>query len=91
MSKHDILEMFKDINYEYNDSTRFTTLKNMLNEMCEDCGRVAVVRCKDCTHYEELRTGEGACHLNGKISWYIREDWFCADGERKAEDDQSLV
>lgn len=90
MSKQDILEIFKDINYEYNDSTRFTTLKNMLNEMCEDCDRVAVVRCKDCVYgkpYNQVRVKPRKeytiwCykHVDDRT-----DDWFCADGERKYE------
>ena len=33
MTKDDILEYFKDINFLYNESTRFDSLKNMLDEL----------------------------------------------------------
>lgn len=33
MSKHDILEYFKDINIAYNSSVMFDTLKDMLGEL----------------------------------------------------------
>jgi hypothetical protein len=38
----------------------------------------AVVRCKDCEHYDK-KTGRCALrHVHG-----CAETWFCADGERK--------
>ena len=38
MSKEEILDYFKDINYAYNDCTRYDTLKRMLDELQEPCG-----------------------------------------------------
>ena len=35
MSKQDILDYFSDINYAYNDSTRFDTFSRMLEELVE--------------------------------------------------------
>lgn len=37
MTKEYILEYFKNINYAYNDCTRYDTLKNMLDELQEPC------------------------------------------------------
>ena len=34
--KAEILEVFKDINYAYNDCTRYDTLKRMLDELTAD-------------------------------------------------------
>lgn len=89
ISKQDILEMFKDINYEYNDSTRFTVLKNMLNEMCEDCDRVEVVRCGECKWYKEseLLAPNKFCFrlkgCNGKsIGYNFDKNDFCSYGEK---------
>jgi hypothetical protein len=47
-----------------------------LNKLLKE--QEAVVRCKDCKHYdpEEQRCGDG---LDGIFA----PDWFCADGERK--------
>lgn len=36
MIKHDILEIFKDINFMYNDSSKLDTLSKMLDELIED-------------------------------------------------------
>ena len=40
-----------------------------------------VVRCKDCKYYDSF---------NGCMSWHDvnsgNENWFCADGERRADD-----
>ena len=36
MTKHDILEVFKDINFMYNDSTRLDTLSCMIDELQEE-------------------------------------------------------
>lgn len=39
---------------------------------------VEVVRCKDCKHYMTIHcTCDGCC---------ISDDWFCADGKRRADD-----
>lgn len=43
----------------------------------EDLGYVQVVHCKDCKHYD----GNGTCMKNGLA--FLRNDWFCADGEHK--------
>ena len=37
MTKHDILDYFKDINHAYNDCTKYDTLKNMLDELQDPC------------------------------------------------------
>ena len=44
---------------------------------------VEVVRCKDCKHYvwDEV----DGCHVCIEISKYVKKDFFCAYGERKAE------
>ena len=50
---------------------------------------VAVVRCEDCKHYESKRD---VCHNprfgDGHAYYpppYVRDDFYCADGERRAE------
>lgn len=42
---------------------------------------VAVVRCKDCKHYDS----ETQSCLDG-LDGIFQPDWFCADGERKDGD-----
>lgn len=37
MTREEILEYFKDINYAYNDCTRYDTLKRMIDELQEPC------------------------------------------------------
>lgn len=36
MTKEEILQTFSDINYAYNDSTKYDTLKRMLDELLEE-------------------------------------------------------
>ena len=36
MTKHDILEVFKDIDFMYNDSSRLDTLSRMIDELQEE-------------------------------------------------------
>ena len=52
---------------------------------------VPVVRCKDCKHYltEDV---ECPCNIgladatpDAQYTWTPEPDWFCADGERRAE------
>ena len=41
----------------------------------------AVVRCKDCKHWERRECGSyGTCE---ERDGFFDADWFCADGERK--------
>lgn len=45
---------------------------------------VQVVRCKDCTEYEPDEDGDpGGCCTN--TAFWMPEDGYCSDGERKAE------
>lgn len=48
---------------------------------------VPVVRCKDCEHWDtDWETGdEPVTHFCAMVALRTRGDWFCADGERKAE------
>ena len=44
-----------------------------------------IIRCKDCKHCEYPNAGREWCkkgHLHGSA-----ETWFCADGERRDNDD----
>ena len=63
-----------------------------LDKLLEDA--VPVVRCKDCKWWDQINNGPyGYCHAckhgyyssNWEINIYRRykEDWFCADGERR--------
>ena len=42
---------------------------------------VPVVRCRECKHHEDEEIGMVYCP-NAFGGW-VRENWFCADGERK--------
>lgn len=70
--------------------------RKVLNEMINDYASgnlVKVVRCKDCGFYvvNELtkkyeidrRRKPSFCELYGR---YRKEDWFCADGEKRVEE-----
>lgn len=48
---------------------------------------VPVVRCKDCKYKEDEEPGMIYCQ--NQIGGWVREDFFCADGERRAEDEES--
>lgn len=47
---------------------------------------VPVVRCKDCKHHENEEIGMVYCP--NQIGGWVKENWFCADGERK--DDENV-
>ena len=51
-----------------------------------DCPLVPVVRCKDCKHSRTDDVFGGRwCQLPGSIK-LVREEFFCADGERKDDE-----
>lgn len=63
---------------------------NFLAEVASDEGRVKVVRCEDCLHYEL-----GAClkiYEDGAVAkeaWQQRKpDDYCSYGERRKDDEQ---
>ena len=82
-TKESILLYFSDINYAYNDSTRLDALEKGLAELEE------VVRCKDCRHLKQEFQWNGmpykTCEFHGNG---YPDDWYCADGERKADADK---
>lgn len=43
-----------------------------------------IVRCKDCKHQLEYRTG--SCPYYTTVGSVAPDDWFCADGERREEE-----
>ena len=85
MTKQEILDMFSDINFAYNNSSKHETLEMMLDELLEE--REVVVRCKDCKylidHYGYMNDGYCA-NMRDKygVKFKPDKDWFCADGER---------
>ena len=42
---------------------------------------VPVVRCLECKHHEDEEIGMVYCP--NALGGWVRENWFCADGERK--------
>ena len=47
---------------------------------------VVVTRCKDCKCHEDEEIGIVYCP--NIIGGWVRENWFCADGERKEADNE---
>lgn len=44
----------------------------------------AVVRCKDCKWHEDEELGMVWCP--NEIGNWVKDDWFCADGERREDE-----
>lgn len=83
----------------YQDGTKIkgiAELETITDFIEEHQEYVRVVRCKDCKHRPK---GTGAnhdlefpdyvcpcqCTEDGWYSWKPKDDWFCADGERREE------
>ena len=89
MTKQDILNRFKDINYVYNSCMTHQILSDMLDKLLEN--RPEIVRCKDCIHrgrYDErlhcvVYPDEKCPALcdDPFYSWRPDDDWFCPNGE----------
>lgn len=59
-------------------------------EVTEDADVVAVVRCKDCKHYQENELGVMLCYndfWNDAYAVHTNADDFCRYGERRGEDE----
>ena len=46
---------------------------------------VRVVRCKDCKRHEDEENGMVYCP--NIVGGWVKDDWFCADGERRGDDE----
>ena len=81
----DALELLKEREAEIEQLNRF------VNGFSRNA--MPVVRCKDCKHRPTYHGAYGA-EINGKWCYWCEllrawkhDDWFCADGERKDDDD----
>lgn len=68
-----------------------TVILDMYDNAPEDV--IAVVRCGECKYWSEVDTSDGLrygqCdrpHSAIRGNCFIRESWFCADGEREVQD-----
>lgn len=75
MTKQDILDYFKDIDFMCNHAGMYDDLSTMLDRLLEN--RPEVVRCKDCIHWDD-----DDCEIGNNPQMFA-DDWFCADGERR--------
>lgn len=49
-----------------------------------------LVRCGECEHKREQKNGQKYCGLHGShYAMIVTDDWFCADGERRTDEQQS--
>ena len=62
---------------------------NMMLYVCKTVDAVPVIRCRNCRYYNTNYCGDGFgwCERNG-IGHGTSDDWFCADGEKRSEDDE---
>lgn len=44
-----------------------------------------IIRCKDCKHHEDEEPGMVYCPII--VGGWVRNDFFCADGERREDDE----
>ena len=68
------------------------TIEALPSAHCDNCpypddydGRVQVVRCKDCKHYEEINQPYPQMFCR-KLFLDTKEDDFCSYGERRTEE-----
>lgn len=53
--------------------------------------KIEVVRCKDCIHAKKINGWFVACDLHDiRPTPLIMDDWFCADGKRKEQNDERI-
>ena len=76
MTNEEILQTFSDINYAYNDCTKYDTLKRMLDELTEPLpsAQPEIVRCCQCK-YAEVADKEDAqdgytCQFHRGSVWF---------------------
>lgn len=54
------------------------------NERLSDCPLKEIVTCKDCKYYRNKDNDEWCTNHSIKDNkFWVREDYFCADGERR--------
>ncbi len=52
---------------------------------CDEVIVQQLVRCKDCKHWDS--DGDDMCHCS-RIDYWTNANFFCADGERKEQNDE---
>ena len=69
-------------------STEWYCVEDMI-ENAPAVDAVLVVRCKDCKHvyFASNRVPEEQCWVCDLIGLDVTEGWYCADGERRENDD----
>ena len=60
---------------------RVSEVRESIKELPSEQPTVDVVRCKDCKHHDEGKSGAIYCPI--LVGGFVREDFFCADGERR--------
>ena len=82
MTKQEILDRFSDIDFVYNDSSKYETLSRMLDELLKE--QEAVVHCGDCENFcfDSISPNAGRCMLTNMCH---SKTWFCAHGKKQED------
>lgn len=59
-------------------------ISNILSHTKTVKDAAVIVRCKDCKYHEDEEPGMVYCPII--VFGWIRDDWFCADAERKTDE-----
>ena len=79
MTKHEILNVFRDINFAYNDSSKYETLSGLIDELLKEQEPVEPIpptdesdlwKCGNCNHQLFRCTHQRYCEMCGKkVKW----------------------
>lgn len=82
MTKQEILDYFKDINFMYNNASMHDTLSSMLDELLEN--RPEIVPCSKCERRNECMME--ATLINESLTGFISVNInYCSLGRREVE------
>ena len=63
------------------------TCKDVIKEFLLSANVVEVVQCRECVHHINAPKTTGVwCE---RVDGLLPKDWFCADGERRTDDDRN--
>ena len=86
-SAEEFMEQYKmtDTEHVYSNGTEYVPIYRMKQwfEHCPTIDAVPVVRCLECKYHEDEEIGMVYCP--NVLGGWVRENWFCADGERKED------
>lgn len=89
ISKAEVLDIYAELYDEFDDAPGIRKVLHRVYDKINNLKEQGkIVRCKDCKHFNDNRCLNDNVHYSiddcgCQPSFYVTDDWFCAEGERR--------